>query len=212
MIFCVSRSYSRAHERTLTQRKCPAPLDMCGQNCLLLANWHSHCSHLFRKKRLMLEGLRPPDLIQTAKDLVAASNGRPRQTNLRRAVSTVYYALFHCLAQCCADSMIGGAGATRSRSAWIQVYRALDHGQVKHCCRQKPRVLELFPKEIQDFANAFATLQEKRHAADYDPAEKFYKSDVEIHIQIAESVIEGFKSAPLKDRRAFAALVLFKSR
>lgn len=28
------------------------------------------------------------------------------QAHLRRAVSTAYYALFHCLARCCADTLV----------------------------------------------------------------------------------------------------------
>ena len=71
------------------------------------------------------------DFIETARDLTTSSSGRPRQSNLRRAVSTTYYALFHCLATCCADMIVGGAGADRSEPAWRQAYRALDHGPVR---------------------------------------------------------------------------------
>jgi hypothetical protein len=35
-----------------------------------------------------------------------------------------------------------------------------------------------FPKEIEDFANAFLAMQDKRHSADYDPHAKFTKSEV----------------------------------
>ena len=60
--------------------------------------------------------MNPADFIATAKDLVQANTrGRPRETNLRRAVSTAYYALFHGLAECCADMLVGGSGANRSQ-------------------------------------------------------------------------------------------------
>ena len=61
-----------------------------------------------------VNGLRSDDLAQTAADLLNTGLGRPRQSNLRRAISTVYYAMFHCLAKCCADTIVGGRGATRS--------------------------------------------------------------------------------------------------
>lgn len=48
--------------------------------------------------------------------------------------------------------------------------------------------------------------------ADYDPDEKFYKSGVKQDIAEAEDIIERFKDVPIKDRRAFAAFVLFKRR
>lgn len=126
-------------------------------------------------------------------------------------MSTAYYALFHCLAGCCADTLIGGATADRSKPAWRQVYRALDHGLVKHNCRAN-EALKDFPKDIEDFANAFVTLQSRRHGADYDPQQVFTKSEVRQDIADAADVIERFYAAPIKDRRAFAAFVLFKRR
>ena len=159
----------------------------------------------------MPEGLRPRDLIESASDLLHASKGRPRQTNLRRAISTAYYAMFHALAGCCADLFIGGPGSVRSRGAWHQAYRALDHGFAKNACQNQAKIA-LFPQAIQDFANGFVSLQAKRHLADYDPREVFYKSDTALQIDIVEFLIEEFQRTPLKDRRAFAAHVLLKAR
>jgi hypothetical protein len=55
-------------------------------------------------------------------------------------------------------------------------------------------------------------MQEKRHAADYDPYSQAYKSAVLIDIESAEIVMADFQSTSLKDRKAFAAWVLFKMR
>lgn len=55
-------------------------------------------------------------------------------------------------------------------------------------------------------------MQLKRHRADYDPLERFYKSSVQQDIAEAENVMRRFSKVPLKDRRAFAASVLFKKR
>ncbi|MCA3555743.1 MAG: hypothetical protein IOC69_09175 [Aestuariivirga sp.] len=120
--------------------------------------------------------------------------------------------MFHALARCCADTMIGGPSASRSKPAWQQVYRSLEHGQAKNACMTKQhngRVLS-FPVEVEDFANLFRTMQEKRHKADYDPLEVVYKSEVLLDLDQVKAAIEKFESAPLKDRRAFAAWVLFK--
>lgn len=73
-------------------------------------------------------------------------------------------------------------------------------------------MLAKFPKVIEDFGNHFVTMQAKRHSADYDPYEKFLKSDVINDIDIAESVIRDVKTATQKDKRAFSALVMFKNR
>jgi len=153
--------------------------------------------------------LNPKDLLKAASDLVPET-GRPRQANLRRAASTTYYALFHTLAHCCADLLIGGTNSERSKPAWHQVYRSLNHRPTKTAC-SAPKISE-FPNEIQDFANMFVTFQDKRHSADYDPKKKHFKSDVLLDIASAEIAITGFQSASIKDRRAFAAFVLFKPR
>ena len=160
------------------------------------------------------------DFIATAQDLAGANRrGRPRETNLRRAVSTTYYALFHCLAACCADMVVGGSGSNRSRAAWRQAYRALQHGPARQRC-ERQKIIAKFPDEIKDFADLFVDMQKKRHSADYDPSPTatynlgtpFSKSDVTQDISAAKDVINRFSKAPVRDRRAFAVYVLLDSR
>ena len=156
-------------------------------------------------------GVRPRDLLDAAKHLADYDQGKPKQAYLRRAVSTTYYAMFHALARCCADLIIGGSRAERSKAAWTQVYRALEHGAAKNACLNKSIVAK-FPQRVQDFANSLVTMQNKRHEADYHPNATVFKSAVLADIAAVELVIEQFEACPIKDRRAFAALVLFKQR
>lgn len=104
--------------------------------------------------------------------------------------------------------MVGGANADRSKHAWRQVYRSLDHGPAKKACESK--TLQQFPSDIIDFGTNFRTLQEQRHLADYDPYLRLTRSEVETYIDIAEDCIRKLLSAASKDRRAFAAFVLFR--
>lgn len=154
------------------------------------------------------------DLIATARDLLVTVRGRPRQTNLRRAVSTTYYALFHCLAECCANTLVGGMGADRDPEAWRQAYRGLNHHYAKAQCRKAlernpPRA---FPRDVLQFAERFVFMQDRRHAADYDPFARFSKSDVVQSIDSAEDAIMRFAKAPANDRRAFAVYALLPLR
>lgn len=151
--------------------------------------------------------MKPDDFIKTAKDLIRIGRGKPRQTNLRRACSTTYYALFHTLCQTCAEAF----ARRDTRNAWKQVYRAVDHGIARQNCKRSD-VISRFPEPIQDFADQFVSMQEKRHRADYDPHQKFLKSAVEADIAAAESAIANFHACAVKDRKAFAAYVLFKHR
>ena len=155
--------------------------------------------------------MKPADFIATARDLAQAyTKGRPRQTNLRRAVSTTYYALFHGLAACCADMLVGGPGANRSQPAWRQVYRALQHRDAKQRCES--RAISRFPSELQDFAIQFVAMQKERHRADYDPDGAFSKDEVLQNITEAERRLSRFSKVSAKDRRAFAVYVLFPMR
>lgn len=106
--------------------------------------------------------------------------------------------------------MVGGQNAAKSKHAWKQVYRALDHGPAKTACGNN--LVQKFPKPIEDFANLFVVMQSKRHSADYDPTCKLTKSEVVQDIISVEQAIGAFSGADVKDRRAFCAFVLFKTR
>lgn len=152
------------------------------------------------------------DLITTAKELSGRGRGRPRDSNLRRAVSTAYYALFHCLAANCADTLVGGRSSNRSNPAWRQTYRALEHGIARERCER--REIGRFPEGIQDFAAAFVKMQARRHTADYDPHPnpRFNKSDVAQDVRAAEYAVRRLRQSAARDKRAFAIYVLLRHR
>ena len=138
--------------------------------------------------------MNPRDLVRIARDLAGsgpnAQRGRPRQTDLCRAVSTAYYALFHTLARSCADSIAGGRRA-RNRPAWTKAYRALEHRLAKIQCNNVSSMRD-FPLEIRVFAGAFVRMQGERHVADYNPEAKFSREKVLTLIDEVQSVIAGF--------------------
>jgi hypothetical protein len=90
-------------------------------------------------------------------------------------------------------------------------YRALEHNKTKDACRNSGWIRK-FPKAIQDFADTFVAMQEKRHAADYDPHICLSKTEVDNDIELVIKTIENFKTSSIKDRRAFCAYVLLKVR
>ncbi len=150
----------------------------------------------------------PFDLIKTARGLTKLSPRRPTQANLRRAVSTAYYAMFHCLASSAASLLVGGGRGT----AWHQVYRTLEHGKAKNAC-QRHRAMQVFPAGIQDFAKAFVRLQTERHRADCAlEGSRYYKSDVIVEIDAAERAIDQFERMAVAARRGFVVHVLFRQR
>ena len=153
--------------------------------------------------------MEPDHLLQIATDLAEINTRRPRRADLCRAVSTAYYALFHCLAHTCADSLAGSTGTVGNRPMWRRAYRALEHRQAKARCENVPT---WFPEEIRDFGQTFADLQSKRHLADYDPDHPVKKSQVVADINDARTAISRFLAAPANVRRDFAIHVLMKMR
>jgi hypothetical protein len=154
--------------------------------------------------------LKPKDLIDHAERLVKLASKKPRQADLRRAVSASYYAVFHAIASVCADTLIGTSPAHRSSLPWRRVFRSLDHQHAKNQCSTKKN--SLVPSNLEAVADAFVALQELRHTADYDPHAQFLLRDVQAHIALADQAITVLGNAPVSERRTFAAWVIFKPK
>lgn len=152
----------------------------------------------------------PRDLLYTAEKLAGSNARKPRQSDLKRAASSVYYALFHALAKSNADCLIGTVKFDRANRAWRHVYRSLDHGFAKSACQNSG--ISQFPQQIQDFADIFVALQAKRHSADYDPFIRLQKLEVLNDIKAVKQIVDDFQKAGVKDRKAFAVWVLLKQR
>jgi hypothetical protein len=148
-------------------------------------------------------------LIVTARKLARSSPRRPRQAELKRAVSTAYYALFHALAKDAADLMVG-VGPNRPRQAWSHIYRSLQHGDAKNAC-ESARNLS-FPPPVVAIAESFLMLQQERHDADYDPDSRVLRADALAAIDRAGTAIEGLRSATRHDCKAFAVHLLHRKR
>lgn len=139
-----------------------------------------------------------------------ATTRRPTQSEIRRSISSAYYAVFHALARTCANSLVGKTPSRRPNKAWVEVYRGLNHGVCQKACGRASEVN--FPGGILDFADAFSQLQEHRHKADYDPAIRFTKVDAEHWYGVAQESVSSLRSASGVDKRAFAAWVLISSQ
>jgi len=160
------------------------------------------------------------DLLTQAASLAQLDPKKPKQANLRRAVSSAYYAVFHYLVHeaCCVQ-----IGTQHNQAAYRHVLgRAFSHTVMNQACRsfgggtlkdaaikglpRNPAGNYVIPNEIQDIAKTFVELQEKRHLADYDLTERFRRSDVLALIQQVQSDVEQFATlAPSDDRRFFLA-------
>jgi hypothetical protein len=131
-------------------------------------------------------------LLDQAERLAAPlRSGAPRQADLRRAISSAYYSLFHFCLSAVADEFVGVSQRTSSRYALV--YRSVDHRGLKDLCaearKQTPpaKYVPYFPLggfdlDIQVFSTAMIELQERRHQADYNPQPRFSTADAQLAI------------------------------
>ena len=164
--------------------------------------------------------LNPDHLFEQAERLIVPfPAGAPRQVDLRRAISSAYYGLFHATLIAAADHFVGA----RSTPEYALVYRSVNHRSLRSLCSQiiKPMLptnfvpygpRNAFGADIRAFAAAVVELQEKRHAADYDPLIRVESSDALLAVSVARSAAARFNRAGGRRRIAFLTLLLFPPR
>lgn len=98
----------------------------------------------------------------------------PLQVNLRRAISSAYYAVFHLLIAQAVSVLVPREPAGLAP----RVGRVFQHKEMNHVCgmfakqQLTPELKELLPSgvpsELMSVARIFGQLQQERHSADYD--------------------------------------------
>ena len=143
------------------------------------------------------------------------SRGLQRNTELRRATSSAYYALFHGLIEQASDLLVGGSNRRSPR--YLLIYRSFDHRSMAKACRSATKPpsrlgIASFSIELQRVATAFVQLQDHRHDADYNPNQSYKRSQVEGFIKLARSALSELKRAPAEQRDLFLTYLLHQGR
>lgn len=161
-------------------------------------------------------------LLEQAERLIAQPPSRvSRQIDLRRAISSAYYSLFHAVLTAASDQIVGRT--KRNSPQYTLVYRSIHHNAVRDLCnqvkRQRPndRYARYVPStdfssELKVFAETFVDLQEKRHSADYDPNFRVRTAEALAAVVSARRAIKEFANAPVDLRQTFLVLLLFPPR
>ena len=160
--------------------------------------------------------MEPDDLIAVARTLAAGGNASNRHgatdTELRRAVSCAYYAIFHTLCRAYADAMAGPyIGSQMGQELWNMAYRTLDHGPARNKCNDSGSMSRFNP-DLRRLAITLVNLQQRRHEADYDPAATFDQTQVNQIIDNAADALAGFDNAPPDEVRLFIAYLTSRAR
>jgi hypothetical protein len=146
-------------------------------------------------------------LLALAEELAGTSSRS--QTLRRRAVSTAYYAVFHTLAELCADELLGAETSRRSKE-YVRIYRSLDHGALKTAFGAAPLS---GVAAMQRIGNRVVRLQSERIRSDYLPQQTLYTTDQSIDlVKSAKTAVLSIAELSHGDRRTLAVHLLFKNR
>ena len=144
------------------------------------------------------------DLLEQAQHLAQLDPRRPKQANLRRAVSSAYYALFHLLTSEASALYAAEFGLA------ARINRTLNHAEMKKASSmfandklpkgvQAPGGGYITPREVKAVANAFVSLQQARHEADYDLSRTFSRNEALLFVQTARDAFYAWEGVRKTD-------------
>ena len=128
------------------------------------------------------------DLLKDARHLVGRGGKNPKQSSLRRAVSTAYYAAFHLLI---ADFVANWAlPDQRARLGRMFEHRRMSGAVFNFRDKKNPTPNET---ELQKLIKKFTQLQKDRYEADYDVGRTWSRYDVENTLAVATEVFKTWQ-------------------
>ena len=135
------------------------------------------------------------DLLQQAIDLIEKNPVTPTQADLRRSISTAYYALFHLLidetiAHWSHASSRDALGRMFEHSVMKKVSNRISNTQVSPFAGEDPNVVRNLRKVAQDFVQ----LQDRRRIADYDNTTFWTTTEALKEVTTAAKAFENWRS------------------
>ena len=150
--------------------------------------------------------LDPTSLIDSADYTVNnAPPGGPSRETIHRAVSTVYYAVFHAINASNADVRHGVPASAATALLWTSEYRQMRHTRATNRLRQHFFHLN---SDARLLANYFTNLKTARETADYDPNRVLTLGDANFWISAARAALVALQAMPPADRRIFRNITL----
>lgn len=152
----------------------------------------------------------PQELIETSRKLLSQTAATPpSDADIRRAISTAYYAIFHALTASNADLIAGTPQSAITTHAWERVYRRLEHGRARNNLNADRYLLS---SAGDQFVRTFIEAQRERLTADYNPNAPVSLSNARNAVRQAEAALRNLPQLPEDERRFLAAQSLFDNR
>ena len=146
----------------------------------------------------------PDQLLEQAHHLARLDRKKPQQANLRRAISSAYYGLFHLLVDDASRAMVKG-GSKQAAKLRTLFARSFEHAEMKDVSKLfasgglppllAPVVGKVDPN-LQLVAQAFVDLQQARHEADYDVGKRFARAETQALLARASEALATWRAMP----------------
>jgi uncharacterized protein (UPF0332 family) len=163
-------------------------------------------------------------LLAQALHLAKRDRFRPEQVNLRRAVSSAYYALFHALVGASCLRLAGPGVNTRAMR--MVLARTYTHTEMQRASRAFAQGQNGLPPDLRlalagtevstslrELAQLFQRLQDDRHEADYDLSVQWRRGDVLVQITAVGSCLEYLRrERSARDLRTYLTSILVWNR
>ncbi len=129
------------------------------------------------------------DLLKDTHHLATRGGNNPKQSTLRRTVSTAYYALFHLLiGDFTSNWRVKGECARLGR---MFEHRKMSGAVLKPQDKNHPTPLLA---ELKKVISAFTQLQEDRYRADYDVGWIWSRTDITNTLAVADEAFKTWRS------------------
>jgi uncharacterized protein (UPF0332 family) len=148
------------------------------------------------------------EMIATARKLLA---GEPSGTDMRRSVSTIYYAVFNHVRAEFSRNVVGARDDAIGLE-WEMAYRFPDHGRLKTACLDVKAATPPFSNLVLEFAAVFVRLQDVRIKADYSSHFAMTHQEAEALVVATEQILLTWAEVSEREQRRFTVFVCLKSR
>jgi hypothetical protein len=164
----------------------------------------------------------PAELLAVARLLAEGGTEMPpSDAQLRRAVSSACYAMFHTVVRAGAQRFMGPGN--EACPGYNLIYRGFTHSRLKDVCKRldvarlAPRLQEQLGRQsvgqdMRNFASGFVALQELRELADYDSRAVLGQSDAIGSVETADLAVQAFARTAPEVQADVLALMLVSSR
>ena len=147
------------------------------------------------------------DLYKDAQYLAKRGGKRQRQSSLRRAVSTAYYAAFHLLV---ADFVANWrVPDQRARLGRMFEHRRMSGAAFEFGDKHNPTPIEI---DLKDLIAKFAQLQKDRNEADYNVAKIWSHTEVARTLDLADKVFTVWRRIRNDKLAQYHLMTMFGAR